>query len=71
MGASLCCNGPETPFGLAASLGDADRQPVTRCLERLHGDQGAALQFGFETGQDLSNHFNDLGGAQTLQPHTN
>jgi len=53
------------------SLGDADGQPVTRCLERLHGDQGAAFQLGFETGQDLSNHFNNLGGAQTLQSQTN
>ena len=32
---------------------------------------GRSLQLGFETGQDLSKHFNDLGGAQTLQPYTN
>ncbi len=45
--------------------------PVTRCLERLHGDQGTAFQLGFETGQDLSNHCNDLRGHPTLHPHTN
>jgi hypothetical protein len=45
----------ETRPGLAASLGDADGQPVTRCLQGLHSDQGAAFQLGFETGQDLSN----------------
>ena len=61
----------ETRLGLAASLGDSDRQPVERCLERLHRDQGAALQLFFETGQNLSNHFDHLGSTQAPQPHTN
>ena len=62
---------PDKRAGLTASLRDANWQPVTRCLKRLHGDQRAAIQLDFETGQDLSDHCNHLCGAQPRQPHAN
>lgn len=66
-----CLIGTDRRMDLGASTGAADRQPVTRGLVWLHGNEGSAFQIGLETCQDNLNPVNNLRCAQALQSETN
>ena len=62
-----CVIGTDRRMDLGVSTGATDRQPVTRRLVWLHGNEGSAFQIGLETCQDVLNPVNNLRGAQALQ----